>query len=264
MLNPISSTYLSNAQSTQEKLFQQLSSGSSINSASDNPSGLSVAVSLSNQAQGLLQAELNAGNGISLVDTAASAVGQIGDTLQQMRTLAVQAGDGSLSAADRQTVQDQIGQLGQQLDQIAGQAQFNGQSLLDGSFSTQVQTGNNPGQTTSLSIANMSGATLGVANLDVNTATGSTDALSAIENALASVSNQQSQLGAASNGLTAAQSYASASADNLLAAKSVITDTDYAAAASKLGQANVQSQAAMKALAMYSNLQKQQIANLLP
>ena len=72
------------------------------------------------------------------------------------------------------------------------------------------------------------------------------------------------QLGAAANGLTAAQSYAAASADNLLAARSNITDTDYAAATSKLVQNGVQSQAAMKALTMYRSMQQLQISSLLP
>ncbi len=264
MLNSISSNFLNTAQSTQSSLLQQLSSGLRINSAADDAAGLSVAVSLSSQAEGLLQAEANANNGISLVDTAASATGQVGDTLQQMRTLALQAGDGSLNAADRQTIQDQIGQLGQQLDQIVGQAQFNGQNLLDGSVSLQLQTGAMPGQNTPLSIGNLSGSALNVAGLDVTTPAGSANAITAIDNALAVVSNQQSQLGAAANGLSAAQGYASVAAENMAAAKSNILDTDYAATSSSLVQSNVQSQVAMKALAMYDNIQKQQIASLLP
>ncbi len=261
MLSPISSTYLNNLQSAQLTLLQQLSSGSSVNSASDNPSGLSLAVSLSSQATGMLQAEANAGDGIALADTAASAVGQIGATLQQMRSLAVQAGDGSLNAGDRQAIQDQIGQLGQQLQQISGQTQFNGQNLLNGTFSASIQTGAGSGQTTALAIGDMSGSALGVASLDLGTAAG---ALDAIDQALATVSAQQGQLGAAANGLTAAQSYAAASADNLLAARSNITDTDYAAATSKLVQNGVQSQAAMKALTMYRSMQQLQISSLLP
>ena len=264
-LNPAStsSNFLNNAQDATAKSLRQLSTGLRINSAADNPAGLAVAVSLSAQATGLLQAATNADHGISLTDTAVGAVGQIGETLQQMRELAVQAGGGTLNASDRQAIQSQIGQLGQQLDQVAGQAQFNGQKLLDGSFSSQIQTGAEAGQTTSISIADLSGSALGVAGLDVSTAAGSASALNAIDTALGSVSAQQSQLGAISSGLSSARSSASAAAENAVAARSRIADTDFAATAASLTQNKIQTQASLKALAMYNDIQKQQVSSLL-
>ncbi|MBI3524545.1 MAG: flagellin FliC [Betaproteobacteria bacterium] len=259
----ISSNFLNTAQDAAAKSLRQLSTGLRINSAADNPAGLAVAVSLSAQATGLLQAATNADNGISLTDTAAGAVGQIGDTLQQMRELAVQAGNGALNGSDRQAIQSQINQLGQQLDQVAGQAQFNGQNLLDGSFSSQVNTGPGTGQTTPISIANLSGNALGIAGLDVTTAAGSASALSAIDTALGSVNAQQSQLGAISSGLSSARTSASAAAENAVAARSRIADTDYAATAASLTRNNIQTQASLKALAMYNDVQKQQVSGLL-
>lgn len=264
MLNAISSNYLNNAQESVFKSLRQLSTGLRINSAADDPAGLSVAVTLSAQATGLMQAVANANNGISLTDTAAGAVGQIGDTLQQMRELAVQAGNGVLSASDRQTIQNQIGQLGQQLDEVAARTQFNGQNLLDGTFSSQIQTGADAGQTIPLAIGNLSGSALGVASLDVTTAAGVASALNTIGNALGTVSEQQSQLGAVSAGFSAAQNNASVAAENVVAARSRISDTDYAAATASLAQNRIQTQASVKALSMYNEIQKQQIPSLLP
>ncbi len=264
MTTPISGNYLGAAQDATQRNLQQLSSGLRINSAADDPAGLAVAVSLSTQAAGLMQAAANANNGISLTATAAGAIGQIGDTLQQMRTLAVQAGDGSLSASDRQAIQNQIGQLGQQLDQVAGQTQFNGQNLLDGSFSAQFQIGADAGQTVPLSIGKLSGSALGVAGLDVTTAAGGTQSLTAIDQAIGAVAQQQAQLGAVSAGLSAAQNNAGVAAENTVAAGSRIADTNYAAATASLTQNNVRTQASMKALSMYEAMQKQQVSSLLP
>lgn len=263
MLDPISSSYLNNAQDATFKSLRQLSTGLRVNSAADDAAGLSVVVSLSAQAAGLAQSAANVGNGISLADTAAGAVGQIGDTLQQMRTLAVQAGDGALNASDRQAIQDQIGQLGQQLDQVAGQAQFNGQNLLDGTFNSQIQAGAGAGQTIPISIGNMSGSALGVASLDVTTAAGAASALNTIDNALGAVSAQQGQLGAAAAGFAATQNNAAVSAENVIAARSRISDTDYAAATASLAQNRIQTQVSLKALSMYNEIQKQQVSSLL-
>ena len=260
MLNPISSSYLSNAQSATFKSLQQLSTGLRVNSAADDPAALSAIVSLSAQATGLMQAAANANSGVSLTDTAAGAVGQTGDTLQQMRELTVQAGNGALNASDRQAIRSQISQLGQQLDQVAGQTQFNGQNLLDGTFSTQIQTGANAGQISSITIGNMSSSTLGVAGLDVTTAAGSASALNAIDNALGSVTKQQSELGAASSRLSTAQSSATAAADNVVAARSRMADTDYAAASASFAQNRIQMQASLKALSLYNEIQKQQVS----
>lgn len=263
-MNPISSNYLNHAQGALFKSLQQLSTGKRINSAADDAAGLSVSVSLSAQAAGLTQAVANANDAIGLTDTAASAVGQVGDTLQQMRELAVQAGNGALNASDRKTIQNQIVQLGQQLDQVAGQAQFNGQKLLDGGFSGQVQTGADAGQTTTVAIGNLSGNALGVAGLDVTTAAGAASALNAIDQALGTVAQQQSQLGATSSGLASARNSAAAAAENVIAANSRIADTDYAAAGAALTQNKIQAQASLKALSMYNEIQQQKISSLLP
>ncbi|MEK7737421.1 MAG: flagellin [Pseudomonadota bacterium] len=263
-MDPISSNYLNNAQGSLFKSLQQLSTGVRINSAAEDPAGLAVSVSLSARATGLMQAAANANNAISLADTAASAVGQIGDTLQQMRELAVQAGNGAFNASDRRTIQSQFDQLGQQLDRVAGQTQFNGQNLLDGTFSAQIQTGADAGQTLPLTIGNLSGSALGVSNLDVTTTAGTASALNAIDQALGAVEQQQSQLGASSSGLSAAQNSATVAAENVIAANSRISDTDYAAASGSLAKNNIQIQASLKALSMYNAIQGQKVSNLLP
>jgi flagellin len=132
---------LSSSQTSLNNSIQRLSSGLRINSAKDDAAGLAIASRMTSQINGLNQAARNANDGISLAQTAESALGQIGDNLQRMRDLSVQAANGSLSDDDRKGVQKEIGQLKSEIDRVANQTSFNGTKLLDGTnggFSFQV------------------------------------------------------------------------------------------------------------------------------
>lgn len=254
---------LSTSQSRLTTALQALSSGSSINSAADNAAGLAQATSYSVQLSGTAQAMNNTQNGISMLDTAGGALDQINQGLQDIRTLTVQAGNGVLSASDRQIIQSQIGQLTQGIDQIAGNTQFNGQNLLDGSASFTLQTGANAGQTQNIQLGNLSSSALGISGLDVTTAAGQATALSSLDNAIQQVSSQSANIGAAQASLNSTLASQSTSYNNLAAAKSRVSDTDYAQTTSSLAQSNVQQQASLHALALYNSTQNS-ILTLLP
>ena len=124
------------------KTFQRLSSGLRINQASDDAAGLAISTGLTSQIRGLNQAGRNAGDGLSLLGTAESAIGEQTNLLQRVRELAVQAASDTNSTANRSSLNDEVTSLVSELGRIADTVQFNGISLLDGTFtSKELQVG---------------------------------------------------------------------------------------------------------------------------
>jgi flagellin len=265
MINSIN--YAANSYSTSQgnllTALEALSSGRSINSAADNPAGYVESTSYSVQLSSTAQSINNIQDSVSMLNTAGGGAGQITQNLQDINTLTVEAGDGALSSSDLQSIQSQIGQLTQNIDQIAGSTQFNGQNLLDGSANLTVQTGANGGQTQNVQIGNLSSSALGISNIDVTTPAGQAAALSSVSNALAQVNSQSINIGAATVALDSTLSNQSTTYNNLAAANSQVSDTDYAATSTNLAQANVQSQVALQAMAMYNSMQSN-VLGLLP
>ena len=136
--------------------IQRLSSGLRINSAKDDAAGLAISERFTSQIRGLNQAVRNAGDGISLAQTAEGALKASGDILQRVRELAVQSANASNSAGDRQALQQEVSQLVSELDRISQTTEFNGAKLLDGTFGTQqFQVGANANQTIVAATANL-------------------------------------------------------------------------------------------------------------
>ena len=115
--------------------MQRLSSGLRINSAKDDAAGLAIADRMNTQVRGMNVAVRNAGDAISMAQVAEGGLSTMNDLLQRMRELAVQAGNGTLSSADREKLQKEFEQLSGEVDRVAKSTAFNGQKLLDGSFS---------------------------------------------------------------------------------------------------------------------------------
>ncbi len=238
-------------ESRMAKATLELSSGSSINSAADNPAGLAVELQLLGQATGDSQSIENSQDGISMLQTADGGLSQTQDLLQQARQLQVQSLNGTLTASDQQAINDQLQQINQQIDQISGNTQYNTRNLLDGTASNiSLQTGANPGQTTTLSLANASSAGLGVSGMTANSAT----TLTSIDAAINQVSSQRATLGASINGLSATVNVQQAAVINMSASKAAIGDTDMASAASALVQSQIQSSSGIAMLTQASNL----------
>jgi flagellin len=138
---------LNASQSSLSTSMQRLSSGLRVNSAKDDAAGLAIAERMNTQVRGLNVAARNANDGISLAQVAEGALGKVGDMLQRMRELAVQAANATNSEADREALQAEVQQLRDEINRVAKQTAFNGQKLLDGSFSAATfQIGANSGE----------------------------------------------------------------------------------------------------------------------
>ena len=139
---------LNNSANSLATSLQRLSSGLRINSAKDDAAGLAISERFTTQIRGLDQARRNANDGISLAQTAESALQSSGDILQRIRELAVQSANATNSSGDRAALNSEVQQLTQELQRIATNTEFNGQKLLDGSFtSASFQVGANANQT---------------------------------------------------------------------------------------------------------------------
>ncbi len=139
---------LNSSQAALQTSLQRLSSGLRINSAKDDAAGLAIADRFTTQIRGLNQAVRNANDGISLAQTAEGALSEIGNNLQRIRELAVQAANSTNSESDRAAINEEVQQRLAEIDRTASQTSFNGQRILDGSFgSANFQIGANAGET---------------------------------------------------------------------------------------------------------------------
>ncbi|HWJ94229.1 MAG TPA: flagellin [Telluria sp.] len=169
---------LNSSQSALSTSLQRLSSGLRINSAKDDAAGLAISDRMSSQISGLNQAARNANDGISLAQTAEGGLSTATDLLQRMRTLAVQAANGTNSSSDRASVQQEVSQLQQELNRVANTTQFNGQNLLDGTLNNaQFQVGANSNQTINFSIGSAQASSIGNNTLAKNTGGTMVDAI---------------------------------------------------------------------------------------
>lgn len=162
---------LNSSQGALATSLQRLSSGLRINSAKDDAAGLAISQRFTAQVRGLNQAVRNANDGISLAQTAEGGLSTSGDILQRMRELAVQAANGTNSASDRASLQQEVTQLKSELTRIATTTNFNGQNVLDGSLSsTQFQVGASANQTINVGIASAKATDIG--NFTLRTTSG--------------------------------------------------------------------------------------------
>ncbi len=154
ILSQIAQNNLTNSQAGLTSAVTRLSSGLKINSAADDAAGLAISDRITSQINGLTAAQQNATNGISLAQTAGSALSQITSNLQRIRELAVQASNSTYSATDRASMDQEVQQRLSEINRIASQTQYNGLNLLDGSFGVaNFQVGANAGQTISVDLS---------------------------------------------------------------------------------------------------------------
>ncbi|MDE1181272.1 flagellin [Paraburkholderia sp.] len=150
---------LNGSQSALSQAITRLSSGKRINSAADDAAGLAISTRMQTQINGLNQGVSNANDGVSIVQTASSALSSMTSSLQRIRQLAVQASSGSLSSSDQAALQQEVTQQIAEVNRIASQTTYNGKSILDGSAgSISFQVGANVGQTISLDLSQNLGA----------------------------------------------------------------------------------------------------------
>jgi len=148
--------------SASSKSLEKLSSGYRINRAADDAAGLAISEKMRGQIRGLAQAQRNAQDGISLIQTAEGALNETHAILQRMRELAVQASNDTYTADDRAKLQAEVDQLAAELTRISSTTEFNTRTLLDGNFTGTFHIGANADQNISISISDMSAKSLGV------------------------------------------------------------------------------------------------------
>lgn len=163
---------LNSSQGALQTSLQRLSSGLRINSAKDDAAGLAISDRLTSQIRGLTQAVRNANDAISLSQVAEGALGEGTNILQRIRELSIQSANATNSAQDRLSLQSEVNQLVSELDRIANTTTFNGQKLLDGSFSAQsFQIGAEANQTIKVNVSGATADILGVSKASTNNAT---------------------------------------------------------------------------------------------
>src|SRR5690554_2396724 len=155
---------LTTSQSANETALQRLSSGLRINSAKDDAAGLAISTRFESQTKGLGVAIRNAGDGISLAQTAEGALQSMTDALQRIRELAVQSANGTNSDDDRVALQSEVNQLIAEITRTSEETTFNGRTLFDGEFNGIFQVGANAGQTVAVSIGELTAAKLGASD----------------------------------------------------------------------------------------------------
>ena len=145
--------------------MERLSTGKRINSAADDPAGFAMVERMTSQIRGLKMATRNTNEALSMLAVVENAGSDITDMLQRMRELAVQAANDTVSATDRGYMQQELAALRTEIDRVATQTQYNGQTLLDGGFQNKsIQVGADQGQSISISISSMQVANLGAVN----------------------------------------------------------------------------------------------------
>jgi flagellin len=254
---------LTSTQGSFFKAIEQLSSGLRINKASDDAAGLAVSEKLKNQVRGLNQAQRNAQDGISLLQTAEGALNETHSLLGRMRELAVQSASDTLSNADRLHIQDEVNQLLSEVDRIANSTQFNKISLLNNSGSTtdvllhvganhETGSGTNDNEIT-VSLNGSDTAALGVDALagavSLTTQSGANSAISALDTAIETVSTTRGQIGAYQNRLDSMINSLGVASENAGAANSRIRDADVAKSVSEMVRTQILQQSTMAVLA---------------
>ena len=142
--------------------MERLSSGKKINSAADDAAGFAIAERMTAQIRGLNMATKNANDGLSMLAVIENATNDVTDMLQRMRELAIQAANDTNGSADRGFLQSEVSQLIQEIDRVATQTQYNGETILNGSFTDKkIQVGTEAGQTVNFSVNSIAKDDLG-------------------------------------------------------------------------------------------------------
>ncbi len=249
--------YLSSAGARQSRSLEKISSGLRINSAADDAAGLAISEKMRAQISGLEQAETNAQNGISLIQTAEGALNETHSILQRMRQLAVDSSNDTNTDDDRAEIQKEVDELATEITRIANTTEFNTKSLLDGTFTGAFHIGANEDQSMQLNLASMNADDLNVsgagetegAGIDVSTQEAGSAAISVIDSAINTVSAERSKLGAYQNRLEHTIYNLSTTKENLQASESRIRDVDVAKEMMEFVKLNILGQASQSMLA---------------
>jgi len=244
--------------------LQRLSSGLRVNSAKDDAAGLAIASKMDSQARGMNVAVRNSNDGISLVQTAESGMAVIGDMLQRMRELSVQATNGTNTSGDLVALNQEYAQLQSEIMRTMSSVEFNGTSLLNTTNSFDFQIGANSGQTLSIASSDIS-ITAGLASISgvaasalISTATNGASANSAnivaIDTVISAINGSRAILGAVQNRFNYTITFLQSASENQQAARGRIMDADFAQETANLSRAQILQQAGTAMVAQANQL----------
>lgn len=266
------------SQSSLSTAMQRLSSGLRVNSAKDDAAGLAISERMGAQVRGMNVAVRNANDAISLTQTAEGAMAKVGDSLQRMRELAVQSRNATNSGSDRDSLDKEFGELAKEIQRVIGGTTFNGKHIIGSDADTQTfQIGANTtsDDTIDLVTTNMGSAAnlttvagtdnTGASRAVIDSTTNSTSLATVINNidtAIDFVNGERATMGAAQNRFDAVISNLQVSVENQSAARSRITDADFATETANLSRAQILQQAG-NAMVAQANQLPQQVLRLL-
>jgi len=242
------------SQDAYAKQANRLSTGLRINSASDDAAGMAVSEKLKNQVRGLNQAQRNAQDGISLIQTAEGGLAETHNILSRMRELAVQAASDTLSNSDRANLEAEFTQLKAEVTRIATTVNFNGTLLLNNASSDTLtlQIGANNGSTLTVALSNNNATGLAIntaAMASVTSLAVAATTITSIDAAISTVSTNRANLGAMQNRLESVGRSLAVASENTAAANSRVADADIAESMSELVRAQILQQAGISVLA---------------
>jgi flagellin len=252
---------LVNTSDQMSKSMERLSSGYRINRAADDAAGLAISEKLEAQIGGLDQAQRNAQDAVSLVQTAEGAMNEVHSMLQRVRDLAVQFNNGTLSTSDKAAITAEVSQLCAEIDRIAGQTKFNNIALLSGGGTITFQIGAGDGETIAVNAASLFGG----ATADIDSAIfnfSGTVTLDAIDTAIDNVSKERSNFGSVQNRLEHTLNNLASYEENLQASESRIKDVDMASEMVNFTKYQILQQAGTSMLAQ-ANQAPQSVLSLL-
>jgi len=255
----------------QQNVMESLSTGKSINRASDNAAGLSIREIMTAQINGLGAAIKNASDGVSQLQTADGALNEVSSMFQRMRELAVLSVNDTYSSTQKTAMSTEYTQLSAEITRISEQTQWNGMKVLAGDgglpagTATSVytfQVGANTAQTVAVTIPVMSIGQFSATGGTIATAVGATSAIADLDGSLSELNGYRSTIGATINRLEHAIDNLTNVKQNASDSRSKVEDTDYASATSELARTQIIAQAATAILAQ-ANQQPQSVLSLL-
>ena len=252
---------LKQATAEQNDAMEMLSSGKRINKAADDAAGMAMASKMESEIVGSRQAQRNAQDGVSLVQTAVGSLNEVSSLLTRMRELSVQAASGILSKEDRSYVQIEFEQLSNEVDRISQSTNFNGAQLINGEANPDnlsFQVGTRADNIIEFDASKINATTdgLGIDGSSVSSISNARDAIEELDGALSKVNKHRAGLGSMQRRLESAVSNLDSSIINKEAAKSRIMDADVAKVSADLAIANIKASSGMSVLAQANTAPK--------
>ena len=259
-----SQRHLRNTRQLLDKSLERLASGYRINRAGDDAAGLAISEKLHAKTQGLMQAERNANDGISLIQVAEGGLNEVQNILVRLRELGVQAASDTVGMKERRYLNEEYQSLKEEMNRIANSTTFNGTVLLDGTggtFDFQINTGGDNFlgvDRISFNAFKLGVNTdkLGLEDVNIANKFDSQRSLSHIDDAIEQVSSIRGELGALENRLSSTIKNISVSVENLSAARSRIKDVDIADETAQMTKYSILTQAGIAVLTQANNVPK--------